>query len=109
MIGARDYHEPSDEVVLVLLRHLDALASQILQGAVDDLDGAFDDELTGVDLGLSLLDEEERLGDLGVVSDLHDLHLLDLDTANFAPVLEQAGHVVADEGRICHQAWLLIA
>ena len=73
--------------MLVFLSKLDALLLEVLQSSVYDFDAAINDKLSGIDLGLGLLDQEETLGDLGVVGDLHNLHLLDLDATHFHSAL----------------------
>lgn len=59
MVGASDDHELLDEVGTVLFLQIYALVEEILERAVYDLHRAINDELTSIDLGLSLLDLEQ--------------------------------------------------
>jgi hypothetical protein len=81
----------------VLGLKLDVSLFKTFEGFLDDTDSSFNNELSGVDLGLGLLDLQETLGNFSMVSDLHKIHALDLNSGNHASGLEHLFQVLGDD------------
>jgi len=93
LIGASNDHQTLDEISLVLPIQLDVLLLQTIDGSLYDVNGALDDQVTGIDLSLGLLHLQQRLGHLRRVGDLHDGHALDSETGNLHPPVKHRGHM----------------
>lgn len=102
MIRTCDDHQSFDQIMFIRLIHLDAFLFEIFKCTINNLDTSFDDEFSRVKLGLSLLDQEKRLSYFGVVCYFHDFHLLNFNSANFAPILKKLRHVVTNERGVSH-------
>ena len=107
MIRGSNNHKLLDKVMLILFTHVNTFFLQVFEGPIHDFNAPLNNQSPSVKFSLGLLDEQEGLGHFGMVSHFHDLHLLDVDSTDIASFLEEASHVVTDQGRICHQAGLI--
>jgi hypothetical protein len=107
VVWASDDHELLDEVGPVFFLQIDTFVEEILERSVHDLHRAIDDELTSIDLGLSLLDLEQWSGDFGRIWNFHDLHADDFDATDLAAILDQLTHASSDELAVGDEAGLL--
>ena len=107
-VRAGDHHEFLDEVLLVVFVHGVALVVQSGNGGVNNIDAALDNQFSGINLGLGLLNKEQALSYFDVVGHLHDFHLVDRNTAHVHSLLQQFGHEVTNETGVSHQAWLVV-
>ena len=64
-ITASDDHEFSYQVGTGLITQADAARLKVFERSMNNLDGALDDELAGVDLGLRLLRQQQALCHFG--------------------------------------------
>lgn len=71
-----------------------------MDGIVDNTDSSVDNEFTGIDLGLSLLDLKERLGNFRVVSDFGKIHALDLNSGDLASGVEHVFKELGNENSV---------
>ena len=62
-----------------------------------DTDSSFNNEFSGVNLRLGLLDLQETLSNFSVICDFHKIHALDLDSGNHASVLEHLLQMLRDD------------
>ena len=76
---------------------LDISLFKTLEGFLDDTDRSFDNELSGVNLGLGLLDLQKTLGNLSMVGDLHKIHALNLNSSNHTSSLEHLFQMLGDD------------
>ena len=67
LIGASNNHHALHEVSFVLGLKIDFSLLKTLEGFLDDTDRSFDNELSGVNLGLGLLDLQKTLGIFSMV------------------------------------------
>lgn len=107
MIRCRDDHKLFDQIMLIFLFHVDSFLLQVHESTIYNFNTPLDNQSPGVKFRLGLLDKQEGLCHFGMISHLHDLHLLDVDPANVASLLEEHSHVVADQRRISHKAGLI--
>jgi hypothetical protein len=70
---------------------------ETFEGFLYDTDSSFNDELSGVNLRLGLLDLQETLSNFSMISDFHKIHALDLDSGNHASVLEHLLQMLRDD------------
>ena len=107
MIRRRDDHELLDQVMLILLFHVDSFLLQVYESPINNFNATLDNQSSCVKFRLGLLDKQKGLGHLSMVSHLHDFHFLDVNSTHVASLLKEHSHVVADQGRISHQAGLI--
>lgn len=88
LVGTSDNHQFLHEIMLVLVYHLITFIVQIFHGSIDDLNATLYDESPSVNLGLCLLHQEQTLSNFRVVGDFHDLHFLNLNSADLASLLK---------------------
>jgi len=74
---------------------------------LDDADGSFYNELTGINFSLRLLDLQKTLSNFGVISDLHEVHALDLNTSNSASDLEHLFQMFRNNGSVVEETGLI--
>lgn len=80
-----------------------ALVLEPLKSARRDGDRSSDKQITGINLGLSLLDLEHALSDLSGIGDLHQFHTDDLDTGLSDALVHEITHCRANNGGIAHE------
>lgn len=97
MIRASNNHKPLDQIMLIILTHSHTLGPQILQCTINNLDTTLHNEFPRIQLCLCLLYQEQGLGNLRVISHLHDFHLVDVDAANLSTLLKKLSHVMSNE------------
>lgn len=87
LVGAGNKHELLNKVLLALLIHIDAFCLKLLESTIYNLDTALNNELSGVNLSLGLLNYQETLSHLSRVRNLHNFHALNLDPTNISSIL----------------------
>jgi len=71
VVRASDDHQLPHQILLVARLQVNPVLLQFAECLVHNSDRTLDNERSGIDLRLSLLDLEETLSYLDVVSDLH--------------------------------------
>lgn len=96
LIGAGQGHQGSCQFRDIVLLEIDSSVVESFNGTVGNLHRPGNDEFSGVDASLGLLYLKQARRNLCVVRDFDEVHFQDPDAGNFASLLHQSFHVVAD-------------
>jgi hypothetical protein len=88
LVRASNNHHALDKGSFLFVVQNDVFSLKSMNGIVYDSNSTIYNKFTSVNLWLGLLDLEERLGNLGVVSDFGQIHALDFNSGNLASSVE---------------------